>query len=75
MVEKLTTEELKELMELYSNTQTTPVISLTGKPEDDWSKWAYDRFTDKWAEIAKKHGTHPTDGFNPKTGEIIVGRR
>jgi len=27
-----------------------------------------------FAEIAKRHGAHPGDGFNSKTGEIVVGR-
>jgi len=77
MNEKLTTEELAELVELYRTAQNTPVIALSvadGISGRDFASQAYKRFEEKWAEIAKRHGAHPTDGFNSKTGEIVVGR-
>jgi len=77
MGEKLTVEELKELMELYKIARTTPVIALSvadGIAGKDFASQAYKRFEDRWAEIAKYHGAHPSDGFNSKTGEIIVNR-
>ncbi len=77
MNEKLTQEELGELMELYKTAQNTPVIALSvadGIAGRDFASQARQRFEYKWAEIAKRHGAHSTDGFNSKTGEIVVNR-
>ena len=74
MAEKLTPEELEELIELYKNARNTPVIALSvadGISGNDFASRAYKRFEDRWAEIARLHGVRPSAGFDSKTGEIV----
>ena len=70
MTDKLTSEELAELMELYRSAQSTPVITFSVGSKD-FASIAWEGFEKKWAEIAKRHGASPDEGFNSKTGEIV----
>jgi len=49
-------EEYKMLIGLYNNAQNTPVISLTGKPEDSWSKHAWDDVREFQKKLGAKYG-------------------
>jgi len=52
---QLSESDLKKLLELYNTARTTPVISLTGKAEDDWSKLAWDSVREFQQELGKKY--------------------
>lgn len=68
---KLTEEEAGKLLDLYQKARTTPVISLTGKFEDDWSKLAWDRVRNFQIELAKKHGYDWEKVMISGTGEVF----
>ena len=69
---KISKEEASKLFELFKTAQTTPVISLTGRPEDDWSKCAWDKVGTFQQLLGKKyHYNWESCAINRETGEIV----
>lgn len=74
---KLSSQDLKELLELTRKAETTPVIALSlkdGLEGRDWSALAWDKVRDKWHELGRKYGFDPTQvkGIDTKTGEVLI---
>lgn len=71
----LSEEDREELVKLYKEAQTTPVIALTTADMlsgRDWASQAWDRVRIKMDELGKKYGYNPrTVQVNNKTGEVF----
>lgn len=72
----LSKEDKVELIKLYREAQTTPMIGLSVKDMiqgKDWASQAWDRVRSKMDELGGKYGYDPRKhAINFKTGEIEV---
>lgn len=73
----LSKEELKKLLDLTHEAETTPVIALSledGLRGKDWSAQAWDRVRDNWKELGKKYGFEPSQvkGIDSSTREVLT---
>jgi len=70
----LTKEERKELVKLYHEAMTTPMITMSvqaGIEGRDWATQAWNRVRAKMDELGKKYGYDPKAAeINKKTGEV-----
>ena len=53
--EEISKEDLDKLLDLYIKAQNTPVISFTGKANDDWSIQAWTKVRDFQKELGGKY--------------------
>lgn len=69
---KLSEEDRKELVALYEEAQTTPMIWTGG--DSDWASQAWGRVRRKMDELGVKYGFDPRkmQGINKKTGEVLI---
>ena len=70
-------EELKELLDLTTEAQNTPVIGFSMKQMiegEDWASQAWKRVRAKWNELGEKYGFNPKEvqGINTQTGEVSL---
>ena len=71
---KLSENDRIELVDLYENAQTTPMIQMTTEG-NDWATQAWNTVREKMDELGKKYKFNPETmkGIDKKTGEIIIG--
>lgn len=73
-VAQLSEEDRQELVKLYHEAQTTPVMALSAADMmggRDWASQAWDCVREKMDELGKKYGYNPhTVEINQKTGEV-----
>lgn len=69
---KLTEEEIKKILKLYTDAQNTPVIKFSSDPnEKDMATQAYDKVREFQQELGKKYNYDwEKHGINEK-GEVI----
>lgn len=77
MAIKLQPEELKKLIDLTKEAETTPVIAMSmrdGMEGRDLATLAWDRVRDYWRELGAKYGfdSQNVRGISAETGEVIL---
>ena len=70
---KLSEEDRLEILKLYRDAETTPVITMA-VDQPSFAESAWKRVREKMQELGEKYGFDPEKmkGIDPETGEILL---